>query len=199
MSTETLIRMISLALILGAFTVSGYYRRGADKADRPVDYRAENRWLFRLRSAGALVFYLGLLSYLIYPPILAWAAIPAWPLALRWFGISMMALMLPMLVWMFRSLGDNITPTVKTRKEHQLVESGPYRFIRHPLYTFGFVFFLGAAFTAGNWLLFVSSAIAISALFARTPQEEELLVERFGKQYEDYMQRTGRYLPKLGK
>lgn len=198
MNTETWIRILAGLLILGAFSVSGYYRRNADKSDKAVDYKAENPILLRIRSIGALVFYLGLLGHLIYPPLLNWAAIAGWPLAARWVGIGLMALNLPLLIWMFRSLGSNITPTVKTRAQHQLVTAGPYRYIRHPLYTFGGVFFFGAILVAGNWLLLTSGVIALWALGQRTPLEEEMLTKKFGKQYKDYMAKTGRYLPKLG-
>jgi protein-S-isoprenylcysteine O-methyltransferase Ste14 len=197
METETLIRILSLLLIIGIFTISGYYRRGADKADAVVDTKAENRLLLVVRSLGALGFYLGLLAYLIYPAAMEWGALAGWPLATRWVGLALMAMMLPLLLWMFRSLGRNITPTVKTRSQHELVVSGPYRYIRHPLYTFGGLFFLGAALVAGNWFLFICAVVALWALFCRTPLEERMLVERFGKQYEDYMANTGRYLPKL--
>jgi protein-S-isoprenylcysteine O-methyltransferase Ste14 len=197
MSSELLIRIIALLLILGVFTVSGYYRRGADRADKAVDTRAENKPLLIIRSLGAIGFYFGLLAYLLYPPVMAWGALGGWPQAARWLGLALMALNLPLLVWMFRSLGKNITPTVKTRAKHQLVVSGPYRYIRHPLYTFGGFFFLGAALVAGNWFLFACAIIAIWALFSRTPLEERMLVERFGSQYEEYMRTTGRYLPRL--
>lgn len=198
MQTETLIRILAAALVVGAFTVSGYYRRKAEKADKAVDYTAENPWLLRIRSIGAIIFYLGLLTYLAYPLLLAWAVIAGWPIALRWVGVGLMLLNLPLLVWMFRSLGKNITPTVKTRGEHELVVVGPYRYIRHPLYTFGGVFFFGAILVAGNWLLLISGVVALWALGQRTPLEEEMLTKKFGQQYKDYMAKTGRYLPKLG-
>lgn len=197
MQPAILLRVLAFLFIVAAFSISGYYRRGADRADKSIDTRAENQLLLILRTLGALGFYFGLLAYLLYPPALEWGAIANWPLAARWGGLALMALNLPLLVWMFRSLGRNITPTVKTRAEHQLVTSGPYRYIRHPLYTFGSLFFFGAALVAGNWFLFACAIVALWALFSRTPLEERMLVQRFGSQYEDYMRMTGRYLPRL--
>jgi len=197
MSTEVIFRILAFLLIGGAVAISGTFRRRADRADQKMDFKAENPWLLKLRGIAALTFYLGMLVYLIYPPLIAWAAIPAWPLALRWLGLALMALMLPLLYWMFASLGKNITPTVKTRSGHELVTDGPYRYIRHPLYTFGSLFFFGFCLLAGNALLLVSAVIALSALSARTPFEEQMLIERFGDQYKEYMKRTGRYFPKL--
>ena len=152
----------------------------------------------RLRVAGALGFYGGMLLWLIYPPLMGWSAIAAWPLALRWAGLGLMALMLPGIYWMFSHLANNVTPTVTTRRDHQLVTSGPYRYIRHPLYTFGTMLFTGFILIAGNWFLMLTAVVALSALFSRTQQGEAVLLERFGDEYRAYMQRTGRYLPKLG-
>lgn len=198
MSNETLLRILAFLLVIGAFGISGYFRRKADQADQPIDPSAENLWVLRLRNTGALVFYLSMLGYLVYPPLIAWAALP-WPAGLRWVGLALMAILLPFLYWMFSSLGKNITPTVKTRKEHELVVSGPYRYIRHPLYTFGFLFFFGFCLLAGNWLMITGATVGILGLALRTPLEEQMLIERFGDQYKQYMQRTGRYFPKLAR
>lgn len=190
------LRLTALLIIAAGFTISGTFRRRADRSDEKVDFSAEKPWQRRFRVAGALGFYLGMLAWLVYPPMMAWADLP-WPMALRLVGLGLTAAMLPLLYWMFSSLAGNITPTVKIRKNHQLVTAGPYRYIRHPLYTFGTLFFAGIILLSGNWFLMLSAVLGLSALFARTPQEEAMLVERFGDEYREYMQRTGRYLPKL--
>jgi protein-S-isoprenylcysteine O-methyltransferase Ste14 len=197
MITETFLRIIALILFLTAFSISGYYRGKADKSDRKFSFEGENQVLLKLRTIGALVFYLGMLGYLVYPPVIVWAAIAGWPMFLRLVGLAMMVAVLPLMIWMFRSLGKNITPTVATRAQHQLVTSGPYKYIRHPLYSFGSVFFFGFLLLAGNWLLTIAGLVALSALAARTPLEEQMLIEKFGDQYRDYMKRTGRYIPRL--
>jgi protein-S-isoprenylcysteine O-methyltransferase Ste14 len=198
MNPVSLIRLLALLVIAGAFTISGYFRRKADQADEKQDFSTENVWQMRFRVAGALGFYGSMLLWLIYPPLMGWSAIAAWPLALRWVGLVLMALMLPFLYWMFSNLANNITPTVTTRSQHQLVTNGPYRYIRHPLYTFGTALFAGFILVAGNWFLMLTAIVALSALFSRTPQEEAMLLDRFGDEYREYMARTGRYLPRLG-
>ena len=197
MNIESIMRIIAFVLVVTAFSISGYFRRKADKDDRPMDFGAENKWHLRLRNFGALIFYLSMLAYLVYPPLIAWANLD-WPMGLRWSGLALMFALLPMLYWMFSSLGRNITPTVKTRKDHRLVDHGPYRYIRHPLYTFGFLFFLGFCLLAGNWLMMIGAVLGIFGLSLRTPLEEEMLIKQFGNQYRDYISRTGRYFPKLG-
>lgn len=197
MITETTLRIIAILLIIIIFATSGYVRRNADKSEKRHGFENENPWLLRIRAIGALIFYLGLLAYLVYPPLVDWAAMPVWPLALRAVGVGFMVLVMPLMLWMLSSLGKNITPTITTRAEHQLVVSGPYKYIRHPLYSFGTLFFFGASLLAGNWLLWLGAVVALYALFSRTPLEEQMLIEKFGDQYRDYMKRTGKYLPKL--
>jgi protein-S-isoprenylcysteine O-methyltransferase Ste14 len=197
MITETSLRTIATLLIFSIFAASGYVRRNADKSEKAHGFENENPWLLRLRGIGALVFYLGLLAYLAYPPLIGWTAVPGWPIALRAIGVGLMVLVMPLMIWMLTSLGKNITPTVTTRAEHQLVVSGPYKYIRHPLYSFGTLFFFGASLLAGNWLMWLGAIVALYALFSRTPLEEKMLIKKFGDQYRDYMKRTGRYIPKL--
>ena len=50
-----------------------------------------------------------------------------------------------------------------------------------------------------NWLIGVSSLIVLTLLALRTPKEEEMLIERFGQQYRDYMARTGRFIPRMSR
>jgi protein-S-isoprenylcysteine O-methyltransferase Ste14 len=91
-----------------------------------------------------------------------------------------------------------ITPAIATRKEHKLVTAGPYRWIRHPLYTFGTLFFLSFALMADSWFIAVMALVAIVLLSIRLPKEEALLIEKFGDEYRGYMKCTGRFFPKLG-
>ncbi|MGI0156337.1 MAG: methyltransferase family protein [Thermoplasmata archaeon] len=105
--------------------------------------------------------------------------------------------------WLFsrsaRELGKQMTPAIQIRQDHQLVQTGPYRFIRHPVYTAIMVIGLGQT------LLFLSPAAAVlTALLAvlalyRARLEEALLAspEGFGATYATYISRTGRFFPRL--
>jgi protein-S-isoprenylcysteine O-methyltransferase Ste14 len=136
-------------------------------------------------------------AYLIYPPLLAWSrmGLPEWT---RWMGVGLGIACVFLIYWMFSSIGTGITPTVATRKSHRLVTNGPYRWIRHPLYTFGTAFFLSFALMADSWFIALLAVLALVLLSARLPKEETLLIEKFGDEYRRYMERTGKYLPKLG-
>jgi protein-S-isoprenylcysteine O-methyltransferase Ste14 len=197
MSIDNLIRFTIIVLLLIAFVYSGFTRRKADQSggDR-ITFDHEPRPIYFMRVSGALLGYGGLLIHLINPRWMAWATFPTltW---LRLTGLGLAASMVPMLIWMLRSLGNNITPTVVTRQEHQLVTSGPYRYIRHPLYTFGGLMFVGVSLALANWWTLLWLIIAMVALFQRTDIEEERLIAQFGNAYREYMLTTGRYLPKF--
>jgi protein-S-isoprenylcysteine O-methyltransferase Ste14 len=195
MSPENQIRLSMFVILLVSFTISGYYRRKANLSGGDELSTEEEGPLLKMRAIGGLLFYLSMLAFLVYPPLIAWAQVEL-PLGLRWTGVGLMALMVPLLYWMFSTLGNNITPTVATREAHQLITSGPYRYIRHPLYTFGTISFLGGVLAAANLLMLSAAVVGLWAIFMRTPIEERKLVEKFGSEYQGYMARTGRYLPK---
>jgi protein-S-isoprenylcysteine O-methyltransferase Ste14 len=100
-------------------------------------------------------------------------------------------------VWTFQNLGRNLTDTVVTRKDHTLVTTGPYQYIRHPFYLAFFLAVVGGSVVAANWFLFLSGMVPLAFIVARTRIEEEKLIERFGDEYRNYMARTGRFFPRF--
>jgi len=69
--------------------------------------------------------------------------------------------------------------------------------VRHPLYTAGFIYFIGLSLLSAKWLIFLLILLTIAILLMRTPIEEDKLIERIGDEYRQYMQETGRYFPKF--
>ena len=196
---ENIFRIFATIIFLTGIDISIYFRRKADKdTSEKVSYEDEGRAMFLILRIGGLVLWLSMLGYLIYPSLLAWSKVglPAW---IRWLGVGMGITCVFLIYWMFSSIGTGITPTVATRKAHKLVTKGPYRWIRHPLYTFGTLFFLSFALIADSWFIAVMALLAITMLTIRLPNEEAHLIEKFGDEYREYIQRTGRYLPKFAK
>ena len=196
MSQENTFRLLIFLLMAGTISVSATFRRQADQNDEKTTFEEENQVLLKLRSIGAFLMYGSIFAYLIYPPSMQWAQVNL-PPVVRWIALGVMAALLPLFTWLFSSLGNNITPTVSIRKEHNLVTSGPYRWVRHPLYTFGTIFILAIAFAAANGFILGIGLLTLIPLVMRTPLEEQRLLETFGDEYRDYMNKTGRYLPKL--
>ncbi len=152
--------------------------------------------MIALRVFG-LVLWAAVFAYLINPAWMAWSQLqlPGW---LRWLGLALGLAADILSYWVFSNLGNNVSPSVATRNAHQLVTSGPYRWVRHPLYSMGMLAYLSFALLAANWFIALLSIAVFLVLLVRLPQEEAHLLEKFGDQYRAYMQRTGRFLPRFG-
>ena len=98
---------------------------------------------------------------------------------------------------MFHHLGLNVTPVADPRSDATLVTTGPYRYIRHPLYSFATLCLLGIGMAIDNGAFIVLPLGAFTLMVIRVPREEALLVEKFGDAYREYRSRTGRFLPRL--
>ena len=83
-------------------------------------------------------------------------------------------------------------------EEHKLVTTGPYSRIRHPMYTYFYIMVIATAAISANLVVgLVGITVWTIFYFIRVGDEENLLLEQFGEEYEEYMKRTGRLLPKL--
>ena len=194
---ETIFHIFSAVLFLVGLGISIYFRRKADvDSGEKISWESEGLFMILALRIGGLVLWLSMLGYLIYPPLLAWSKVglPEW---LRWLGVGLGIICVFLIYWMFSNIGTGITPTVATRSEHKLVTKGPYRWIRHPLYTFGTLFFLSFALMADSWFIALLALTAIIILSLRLPNEEAHLIEKFGYEYREYMKRTGKFLPKI--
>jgi protein-S-isoprenylcysteine O-methyltransferase Ste14 len=107
---------------------------------------------------------------------------------------------LALLRWSDQCLGKNLSVTLRVRAEHTLITQGPYARIRHPIYTAGLAFAAGQSLVAANYLLSVLLVLPLAALVAeRMGREERMMVEAFGQEYRQYMQVTGRLVPRRWK
>jgi protein-S-isoprenylcysteine O-methyltransferase Ste14 len=140
---------------------------------------------------------LSLLLWLAYPPAMRWAALDL-PAGARWTGAALFAIGAALVAWINYHLGANFSGTLVLRDGHQLIQSGPYRLVRHPMYTSFLVMLTGMLLLSANWFIGGGGILFILLLMAvRTPREERMLLAHFGEEYRAYMARTGRYLPRL--
>ncbi|MEO0561629.1 MAG: isoprenylcysteine carboxylmethyltransferase family protein [Chloroflexota bacterium] len=180
--------MLAAAHRFHATRLGGNVSEKTEKEQVPITYAV-------LRLGGAAVWVTAIM-YAINPAWTAWANIDL-PGEARWFGATIGAMALPFMLWAIRSIGGNVTRTVATRDNHELVTWGPYRYIRHPLYTFGFILFIGLGLLSGNVILLSGVVVALVAIIRRLPHEEAQLRQRFGSEYDTYVERTGRFTPKV--
>lgn len=195
MNPEILFRLITFLMLAAALSISGYFRRKADREGGQMRSSEGRGLLVALRLLGLLVLW-PVVGYLINPDWVAWArfTLPEWS---RWLAVSVAVGCVPLIYWVFSSIGNNISPVQATRITHKLVTHGPYRWVRHPLYAVGFVFAVCLTLITTLWWLGVGMVLPLSILFLRTSKEEARLIETFGDDYRDYMKRTGRFFPKL--
>ena len=116
---------------------------------------------------------------------------------LRWLGFILGLLSITLIVWVELELGRQYSPQLQLRHEHQLITSGPYTRVRHPLYTAMYGFGLSLALVSANWFFIAFFILSLVGLCLRVPKEEQMMLEQFGEQYQQYMLRSGRFFPKM--
>lgn len=108
---------------------------------------------------------------------------------------------LPFLIMFWRAhkdLGKNWSAGLEVREEHTLVTIGVYSKVRHPMYTAIWLSVIAQPLLIQNWIAGALVVPAFAALyFMRVPQEEAMMHETFGDQYNEYIKKTGRLLPKV--
>lgn len=195
MSNELLFRIIAFLLLAAALSISIYFRSSAEREGGRMRTSEGQGLVVVLRLLGLLVL-LPLFGYWVNPAWVAWARF-ALPAGVRWSAAFVAFATIPLFYWIFASIGNNISPTQATRENHKLVTHGPYRWVRHPLYSTGFVMAVCLTLITGLWWLSVGMVVPLFILFLRTSKEEARLIETFGDAYREYMQRTGRFLPRV--
>ncbi|NWG34291.1 MAG: isoprenylcysteine carboxylmethyltransferase family protein [Chloroflexi bacterium] len=194
---ETIFRILAATILFTGTGISIYFRMKADReSDERLSRRADGTLMMLVIRIGGLALWLSPILYLLNPQWMAWSKIglPEWA---RWFGFGFGLVNIGLIYWLFNSIGSSITPVSATRKEHKLVTHGIYRWVRHPLYTVGSSLYISFGLMADNWFIILLAVLAFIAMAIRTPKEEANLIEKFGDEYREYMQRTGRFLPRL--
>ncbi len=193
---ENIFRILAALILFTGMGISIYYRRKADKdSGEKISRKVDGNAMMAAIRIGGLILWLSPLVYLVNPAWMAWSKIglPEW---IRWLGVGIGIFCTLGIYWLFSSIGNGITPTSATRTEHKLVTDGIYRWVRHPLYTIGSSFIFSFGMMADNWWITAFGILAFILMASRTPKEEANLIEKFGDEYREYMNRTGRFLPK---
>jgi protein-S-isoprenylcysteine O-methyltransferase Ste14 len=186
------VRFTLIAISLIFVVVGGYHRIQSQRSGERLD-RTKEGWpiLIGIRLLGLTTTAVWLWN----PAWFQWASEPI-PPTLRWIGVAGFALAVAWLMWMFHTLGRNLTDTVVTRRDAYFVDSGPYRFVRNPMYTGILMVGMSLGLALGTWLLPFAASVMFALLALRTRTEEKYLIDRFGNRYRDYMERVGRFFPK---
>lgn len=194
---DEIIFRASLAAVSAALALIRFYYGGrAAQAGGRVLFRRAGRvrtalvWAFGGLAAAASA------TWVLFPNGLAWAALPL-PIGLRWAGVGLGLVTIMLFFWIHRTLGDNWAMPGEIKERHTLVTNGPYRWVRHPMYTTVFVWALAYGLMSANGLiglLWLGLGLAAAAM---VDDEEAALIESFGDAYRDYRRRVGRFGPRL--
>jgi protein-S-isoprenylcysteine O-methyltransferase Ste14 len=201
MDTGINFRIISFVLLVGMLSVRMIFNmRLRQQGERIMPdrgaIRREGVGLFAIRFVMFFVLMIILVLYAIHHP---WIVALDFNLAawLRWVGFAIGLLSIILTFWTEIALGRQFSPQLQLRQQHQLITSGPYAYVRHPLYTALDAFGFSLALVSANWYFVAIFMLSLVGLAFRVPKEERMMQEQFGEAYSAYSQKTGRFLPKL--
>lgn len=114
-----------------------------------------------------------------------------------WLGAVCMGVSLPLLYWVHHSLGAYFSARLVLQSEHSIIQNGPYRWVRHPMYSVGFLYLIGAGFLSNSLIVGTIPTLSFAVLVWLRIRDEEKMLSDFSQEYTSYADRTGRFLPKL--
>ena len=180
---ENIFRILAAVILLSYIGTSIYFRRKADHdTGEQVSSKDDSQLLVLVLRIGGVFLWFSPLIYAIHPAWMAWSKMNL-PDSIRWAAGIVGFASLGLSRWTFKSLGTGVSPSVGTRREHKLSTSGPYRWIRHPLYVFATLAFLSIATLADSWFITALAMLPFVLLALRVPSEEAHLIEKFGDEY----------------
>jgi protein-S-isoprenylcysteine O-methyltransferase Ste14 len=191
-NSDILLRLLTIGLITTRYI---YWEVTAQRSNRekpklrPNTPAAKQKRL-ALALMGALI-YLQLLGLNIAPFYYPWEVQAiGFGIALVGFAVSMSAR---------RTLGTNWAHAAEyqIKTNHELITSGVYRYIRHPIYVGIALTGVGAEIVAGSWLFIPLLGLSLLTASSQARKEEAILIRQFGTRYQEYMRHTKRFVPYL--
>ena len=176
---------------LGIRSVYARRTKLEEKVHRQIDWLEKSLLLLVIPSSLLLPLLF------LFTPLLAFADYRL-PVFAPWIGTAIML----MALWLFwrshADLGQNWSVSLELRKGHELINSGIYQSIRHPMYLSIWLWGIAQGLLLPNWLAGWSALVTFAPMYIlRTPREELMMCEYFGQPYRDYMERTGRLFPRV--
>jgi protein-S-isoprenylcysteine O-methyltransferase Ste14 len=144
------------------------------------------------------VLFLAAIALLLFQKIpIPWLYWQFYPYSLLnfWGGAAITVAGLLFAIWARRHLGRNWSHSVTIKADHQLIETGPYALVRHPIYTGLLTGFLGTAIAVAQPRGVIAFALIFIALWVKLRLEEAWMRENFGAAYEEYSRRSAMLVP----
>ncbi len=112
-------------------------------------------------------------------------------------GIALTAAGVAFAIWARAHLGKYWSGDVTIRQEHRLIRTGPYKYIRHPIYSGMLLALVGTVLVIGEYRAIVGFAIILLGFFKKARKEETFLQAQFGDGFEEHKRLTGFFLPRV--
>ena len=198
MTPEIVYRIIMILGFIAMFAIRIYFQSRVLHEEREIKIQ-ENKLSLAAGSIAALTTLTFGAEYIFFPGTFSFTYLLDYPDWLRWLGAISLAGGITLLGLAHYHLDRSFYSFVVSKEEHQLVTSGPYRWIRHPIYTAYLLNYVAGGLLASNLVLtFVPVIFFGLMIINRIPREEAVMREEFGQDYLDLEARTGRLLPRLG-
>lgn len=194
---STIVLRVLFILSFIAMTAIRFYYQSKIIPERHRTSVTGSNWRLIPGAIAALVTLVFGAAYIFVPGAFAWsyAQYPAW---LRWLGAFFLGVGIFLLGWAHHHLGKSFHSLVVRKTDQALVDSGPYRTVRHPIYTAYVLNYVGGGLLASSLVLtFVAGPLFALMIALRIGEEETAMLEQFGPRYAEYMKRTGRFIPPL--
>ncbi len=182
-----------LLLVIRTYSRIRFERRGP----LSLHHLEDGLRLLVLRWILAVPLMLSMFGYIFFMDRFGWMYLSL-PRFIRGIGVSLGFGSICFLGIVHYYLGVNFNSASSVKDNHVLITRGPYALVRHPMYLAFILLFVSSFMMTENWLMGLSGILIILSLMTmRLKNEEAKLIEQFGQQYLSYMERTGRFAPKL--
>jgi len=200
MADELTFRVLFVVLY-GLFLIPrGYYRFVKPRQQKEETGETDRAIVGRIQIVMTIIILGGLISSVLYIlglPWMDWFQIMQYPILLRVAGGILVLIMIPLVAWIHRELDRQYSAVLEIKSDHQLITTGPYERVRHPMYTVLILFFFGMSLVSANMIVILFAVLLMIGFPFWVRIEEEKMIEVFGEEYIQYMKRTGRFLPSI--
>jgi protein-S-isoprenylcysteine O-methyltransferase Ste14 len=151
----------------------------------------------RILRALTILIAIVLLSTTLIP--LHWLYLQLWPAGFWsfWLGAAVFVAGLLFAIWAREHLGKNWSRSVTIKQDHELINTGPYAIVRHPIYTGILLGFLGTAIALSEVRGFIGLALVFAVLWRKLRMEDQWMRSQFGETYATYARHTAALVPYL--
>ena len=201
MNTETVYRVAFLVLLIALLIMRVYFMVKVHRAGErlmPDEQAVQREGGIGFVILRGILFFALLAFLAMYFLGAAWMRafslpLPAW---LRWIGFALGIVSVVFWTWAQIHLDTQWSAQLQLKQSHRLATTGPYAYVRHPLYSGMIGWAVAVSLLTANWIFIAVCVLSIVGVIVRVPKEEQMMIEAFGDEYKAYRQRTGRFFPK---